>query len=178
MCLRVCCNRVPYTLSQMFILDAIYLSYFLAGASSHIGWAFGLGLERFAMKLFDVPDIRLFWSEDPRFLSQFQLNEDAKFKPFSKYPPSFKDISFWVNQPDFSPNDLFEVCRAVAGDWIEEVRIGLRFKILSCFAHILDPKFTPDVVLIMARSNLGQSVFDYLRNRSMFFKFFHQVKEP
>jgi len=92
-----------------------------AGASSHIGWAFGLGLERFAMKLFDVPDIRLFWSEDPRFLSQFQLNEDAKFKPFSKYPPSFKDISFWVNQPDFSPNDLFEVCRAVAGDWIEEM---------------------------------------------------------
>lgn len=30
-------------------------------------WAFGLGLERFAMKLFDIPDVRLFWSEDERF---------------------------------------------------------------------------------------------------------------
>ena len=33
------------------------------------GWAFGLGLERWAMKLFEIDDIRLFWSKDPRFLS-------------------------------------------------------------------------------------------------------------
>ena len=26
-----------------------------------VGWAFGLGLERWAMKLFDIQDIRLFW---------------------------------------------------------------------------------------------------------------------
>jgi phenylalanyl-tRNA synthetase alpha chain len=37
-----------------------------------IAWAAGLGLERFAMKLFDIPDVRLFWSEDPRFLDQFK----------------------------------------------------------------------------------------------------------
>jgi phenylalanyl-tRNA synthetase alpha chain len=30
--------------------------------SQEVGWAFGLGLERWAMKLFDIPDIRLFWS--------------------------------------------------------------------------------------------------------------------
>jgi phenylalanyl-tRNA synthetase alpha chain len=36
---------------------------------TEVGWAFGLGLERWAMKLFDIGDIRLFWSEDPRFLS-------------------------------------------------------------------------------------------------------------
>ncbi len=32
-----------------------------------IAWACGIGLERFAMKLFEIPDIRLFWSGDKRF---------------------------------------------------------------------------------------------------------------
>jgi hypothetical protein len=42
---------------------------------SHKAWAFGLGLERLAMVLFDIPDIRLFWSEDDRFLKQFKAGD-------------------------------------------------------------------------------------------------------
>ena len=42
-----------------------------AGVPSKLGWAFGLGLERIAMLLFSIPDIRLFWSSDARFLGQF-----------------------------------------------------------------------------------------------------------
>ena len=35
---------------------------------NEIAWASGIGMERFAMLLFEIPDIRLFWSEDKRFL--------------------------------------------------------------------------------------------------------------
>lgn len=56
------------------------------GLTHRHGWAFGLGLERLAMILFSIPDIRLFWTEDPRFTSQFKTGEVIKFTPYSKYP--------------------------------------------------------------------------------------------
>ena len=68
-----------------------------AGLQDHIGWAWGVGIERFAMLLFGIPDIRLFWSTDPRFLKQFSRGRINKFEPFSKYPACYKDIAFWVD---------------------------------------------------------------------------------
>lgn len=50
-----------------------FLSVTAAGAENKIGWAFGLGLERLAMILYGIPDIRLFWSQDERFLKQFNV---------------------------------------------------------------------------------------------------------
>jgi phenylalanyl-tRNA synthetase alpha chain len=35
------------------------------------GWAFGLGVERFAMRKYDINDIQLFYQSDLRFLEQF-----------------------------------------------------------------------------------------------------------
>lgn len=84
------------------------------------GWAFGLGLERLAMVLFDIPDIRLFWSEDERFSSQFQDGVVQPFRPYSKYPPCYKDIAFWV-PTRYHENHFFELVRGIAGDLVESV---------------------------------------------------------
>ncbi len=99
-------------------------------------WAFGLGLERLAMVLFGIPDIRLFWSKDERFTRQFKAGTfkaggaGAKFASFSKYPPCLKDVSFWLPQAAdgslsaaFTENNLCELVRSVAGDLAEEVRL-------------------------------------------------------
>ena len=50
------------------ILDGV-LKNAMRDPTQEVGWAFGLGLERWAMKLFEIDDIRLFWSTDPRFIN-------------------------------------------------------------------------------------------------------------
>jgi len=91
-----------------------------------MGWAFGLGLERLAMILFSIPDIRLFWTNDSRFHSQFQTDKIVTFQPYSKYPSCYKDISFWIKN-SFHPNDLMEVVRDIAGDLVEKVYLVDQF---------------------------------------------------
>lgn len=103
-----------------------------AQKQTQVGWAFGMGLERLAMVLFGIPDIRLFWSKDERFLSQFKDGEINTFVPYSKYPLCYKDVSFWLPQviegdPN-SPkavhvNDVYEVIRNIGGDLVEKVHL-------------------------------------------------------
>ena len=97
-----------------------------AGVSDQMGWAFGIGLERIAMLLFEIPDIRLFWSEDERFLGQFKgLSEDLeglrRFVPFSKHPACYMDVSFWLDK-EVHENDVMEVVRDIGGQLVEDVR--------------------------------------------------------
>jgi phenylalanyl-tRNA synthetase alpha chain len=99
-----------------------------AGRGEQPGWAFGLGLERLAMVLFNIPDIRLFWSEDERFTSQFKDGVIAEFQAFSKYPGTFRDVSFWLDpKTPFHPNDLSELVRELGGDLVEEVKLFDQF---------------------------------------------------
>ncbi|XP_059801664.1 phenylalanine--tRNA ligase, mitochondrial isoform X6 [Hypanus sabinus] len=102
-----------------------------AGAQDRIGYAFGLGLERLAMILYGIPDIRLFWSEDERFFKQFQvthIDQKVTFQPFSKYPPLVNDISFWIPRDGYEENDFYDLVRNIGGDLVEKVSLIDQFK--------------------------------------------------
>ncbi|XP_023597509.1 phenylalanine--tRNA ligase, mitochondrial [Trichechus manatus latirostris] len=102
-----------------------------AGAQEKIGWALGLGLERLAMILYDIPDIRLFWSEDERFLKQFRvsdINQPVKFQPLSKYPALINDISFWLPSENYMENDFYDLVRTIGGDLVEKVDLIDKFE--------------------------------------------------
>ncbi|GAM35186.1 phenylalanyl-tRNA synthetase [Talaromyces pinophilus] len=103
-----------------------------SGVPDRIGWAFGLGLERIAMLLFEIPDIRLFWSKDARFLSQFKDDKIVRFQPFSKFPECYKDVAFWLSSATtsaaggavpFHDNDMMEIVRECAKDIVEDVKL-------------------------------------------------------
>lgn len=83
------------------------------------GWAFGFGLERLAMIKNNVPDIRVFWSNDSRITSQFK-DINSQYQEVSKYPMSYRDISFVVDKR-MSLNNYYEIVRDCAGDLVEEV---------------------------------------------------------
>jgi phenylalanyl-tRNA synthetase alpha chain len=85
-------------------------------------FAFGLGLERLAMILFDIPDIRYFWEEDERFLSQFSADKtDIKFKPYSNHPSCYKDISLWLNE-NSTDVSLINIIKEYGTDLLESTK--------------------------------------------------------
>ncbi|XP_053685945.1 probable phenylalanine--tRNA ligase, mitochondrial [Sabethes cyaneus] len=103
-----------------------------AGVNNSIAYAFGVGLERLAMVLFDIPDIRLFWSTDSGFLNQFKSDRIVKYKPISAYPQCTNDLSFWLPEnaslDSFSVNDFYDLVRTVGEDIVEQVTLVDRFK--------------------------------------------------
>ncbi|KAH8873198.1 putative phenylalanine--tRNA ligase, mitochondrial [Schistosoma japonicum] len=119
-----------------------------SGIPNKVGYAFGLGLERWAMQLYEIPDIRLFWSNDEGFLNQFitdDIHSSIKYKPVSIFPPCILDLSFWVNDSELSPSlssfssdgvdpikvverNIFDLVRSEAGDLIEQIRLVDSYK--------------------------------------------------
>ncbi|CAG9766544.1 unnamed protein product [Ceutorhynchus assimilis] len=97
-----------------------------SGVKDRIGWAFGIGLERIAMCLYKIPDIRLFWSKDSGFLNQFKTDDISKsitYKEISQFPQCINDLSFWLPDDEFSSNDFYDLVRNEGGDLVEQVQL-------------------------------------------------------
>lgn len=86
------------------------------------------------MVLYGIPDIRLFWSKDSGFLSQFHglAPEDTiQYVRISNQPQLSMDISFWIPpSSDGLPIDsnamkshVRDVIRNVGGDLVEQVNL-------------------------------------------------------
>lgn len=134
------------------------------------GWAAGLGLDRILMQKCDIPDIRYLWTEDTRFHKQYQHGL-VTFQPYSKYPPVYKDISFWVDGYQEHPEeaiwdqyyDLCELIRDLGSGYVEEVQL------LDVYAK---QKRTSLAYRVVYRSNSGtlthekiNRIQDHIRDR-------------
>lgn len=108
------------------------------------------------MILFDIPDIRLLWSEDLKFIKQFESGKIVKFNSFSSLDPLSRDISFWLKNEDVKVddkemiewklvNDFFEIVRETFGDNVEKVELYDKFyhKKHGKHSHTFRLTFTP-----------------------------------
>ncbi|GFE54996.1 phenylalanine-tRNA ligase [Babesia ovis] len=94
------------------------------------GWAFGIGLERLAMVLCKITDIRQFWEEDERFLRQYAYFKDTGmlpvFKPYSRNPPISRDVSFYLDgndsdKLDFDESRFRSIFEELSREYVEDI---------------------------------------------------------
>jgi phenylalanyl-tRNA synthetase alpha chain len=128
--------------------------------------AFGLGIDRLAMIFFEIPDIRLLWSDNEKFIEQFKysdktINEYNKFRPFSNIETISKDTSFYIpNQEIILSNDenftwsninsFYELVREFFGDTIETVILFYKYynKKNNKYSHTFSLTFSPTANII------------------------------
>ncbi|XP_074529238.1 ferredoxin-fold anticodon-binding domain-containing protein 1 [Halichoeres trimaculatus] len=99
-------------------------------STSHISITVSLNLDLLAVLLFSLPDWRILWSHDKRFLKQFALRLPGEpFQPFSLFPEHFSfDISFWTG-PVWEERKFHAVVREASLGTVEQV------KLIDTFSH-------------------------------------------
>lgn len=90
-----------------------------------------LNLDHLATLIFSIPDWRLLWTSDPRFLASFEpvIQLLAPFQPFSLYPPSYThDVSFWMEPETFDELDFHEAVRVATCGAVRDIQLVDRFR--------------------------------------------------
>lgn len=102
---------------------------FARSGVSHTSITVCLNLDLLAVVLFTLPDWRLLWSRDPRFLKQFARRPlpGEAFRPLSLYPEAFIfDISFWTGST-YREKEFHAVVREASRGTVERVKLVDRF---------------------------------------------------
>ncbi|TSL34531.1 Ferredoxin-fold anticodon-binding domain-containing protein 1 [Bagarius yarrelli] len=90
-----------------------------------------LNLDHLATLTFSIPDWRLLWTSDPRFLARFEpsIPVPVPFQPFSLYPPSYThDVSFWMEPDTFDEYEFHEVVRVATCGAVKDIQLVDRFR--------------------------------------------------
>ncbi|XP_051494272.1 ferredoxin-fold anticodon-binding domain-containing protein 1 [Apus apus] len=84
-----------------------------------------LNLDLLAMLICGIPDWRMLWTPDTRFLQQFPRGELRLFKSFSLYPPSYvHDVSFWLPDGErFDEVAFHTIARQVSGETVVSIQL-------------------------------------------------------
>ena len=142
--------------------------------------AFGLGIDRLAMIFFEIPDIRLLWSDSEKFTEQFEysdkkITEYNKFISFSNIDSINRDISFWLPNDEIITNEIdksftwnningfYEFAREIFGDDVECVQLFDKFfnQKKNKYSHSFRLTFSPTVDII------NPAKFTELANKKM-----------
>ncbi|XP_034034304.1 ferredoxin-fold anticodon-binding domain-containing protein 1 [Thalassophryne amazonica] len=133
----------PHGVSQVTEQDALCLTAQPMGVigkvtarnahdtNNKVSITISLNLDLLAVLLFSLPDWRLLWSHDPRFLKQFELCPSPRqtFCPFSLFPKHFTfDISFWTG-PVWEEMTFHAVVREASHGTVQQV------KLIDTFSH-------------------------------------------
>ncbi|CAJ1063972.1 ferredoxin-fold anticodon-binding domain-containing protein 1 [Xyrichtys novacula] len=97
--------------------------------TSHIRITVSLNLDLLAVLFFTLPDWRILWSHDQRFLKQFACcpPPGEPFQPFSLFPEHFSfDISFWTG-PIWEEKKFHAVVREASCGTVEQVKLIDKF---------------------------------------------------
>jgi phenylalanyl-tRNA synthetase alpha chain len=91
------------------------------GFNSNIAWLIHLNIDIIAIALFDIPDIRVLWSDDNSTIKQFKEGNIIKYKSADKSSLQERDI--YINKSSgFSEPEFYALVRDVFGDRIESLK--------------------------------------------------------
>ena len=100
----------------------------LRETESYVSAGLVFKLDTITLLTYHIPDPRLLWSKEQRFLSQFPVAVDPRpFAPFSLHPVKYiHDVSFWIQKGEhvslWSEPEFFNLLRRIGGDLVADVK--------------------------------------------------------